>query len=150
MEILVSDWRPEQMPTLVMGRLTRLLARLNDEKLRPVGITAAQIPVVVLLKDGCRRTQKELAEISGVEQPSMAQLLARMERDHLIRREPDPKDKRSSLISLTDHARQKLEPGRDALREADDDACAGLTVAERETLTKLLEQVTANVAAAIV
>ena len=36
-----------------------------------------------------------------MEQPTLAQLLARMERDDLIRRETDPQDKRSSLVSLT-------------------------------------------------
>lgn len=32
----------------------------------------------------------------------MAQLIARMERDGIVRREPDPRDGRSSLVFLTD------------------------------------------------
>ena len=45
----------------------------------------------------------------------MAQLLARMERDCLIRREPEPADRRSSLFLLTKEARPKLSAGKAVL-----------------------------------
>lgn len=144
-----TDWQPHRMPTLAIGRLARLLVKLNEERLRSIGITAAQLPVLVALKNGERRTQKELAQIAGIEQPSMAQLLARMERDDLVRREPARDDRRSSLVLLTDHAMKQLEPGRDALRSVDADACAGFTSAEREALTVMLERLVVNVTAAL-
>ena len=101
-------------------------------------MTASQLPVLVALKGGGRLTQKALAETTGVEQPSMAQLLARMERDGLVRREPSPTDGRSSLVSLTPAAMRKLEPGRAVLKQMDDEACAIFEPAERELLARLL------------
>ncbi|WP_246802257.1 MarR family winged helix-turn-helix transcriptional regulator [Ensifer sp. ENS06] len=139
-----ADWRPQEMPTLVIGRIARLLARLDDEGLKDVGISVAQLPVLVALKNGQMLTQKELSAIAGVEQPSMAQLLGRMERDGLIRRTPDPSDKRSSLVSLEAEAYRRLEPGRDVLRGNNREALAGLSPEEVRTLTELLQRIHAN------
>ncbi|RBL80613.1 MarR family transcriptional regulator [Streptomyces cavourensis] len=126
------------MPTLLINQYARVMAKQVDERLRPLGVTASQLPVLVALKGGGQLTQKELAETAGVEQPSMAQLLARMERDGLVRREPSPTDGRSSLVSLTPAAMRKLEPGRAVLKQIDDEACAIFEPAERELLARLL------------
>ena len=137
-ELPFASWTPQQMPTLLLGRIARSLARRVDDGLRPLGLTSAQLPVLVALKHGDQLTQKELAESIGVEQPSMAQLLSRMERDGLIRRSPSPSDGRSSLVSLTDLATSRLEPGRAVLRDLDEAVCSVLTREDRNMLTRLL------------
>jgi len=141
-----EDWRPQEMPALIIGRIARLLARRDDERLREVGLSTAQLPVLVALKNGETHTQKELATLAGVEQPSMAQLLARMERDGLIRRQPDPEDRRSSLISLTAGALDRLRPGRSVLWYGNAEALEGFTADEVQTLTGMLQRIHANVA----
>lgn len=146
---MTREWLPQEIPSAAVIWLSRLLQKLNDERMKPFGVTSAQLPVLVALKNGERRTQKELAGIAGVEQPSMAQLLARMERDDLIRREPSPSDKRSSLIMLTQRALDTLEPGRDVLRSVDADACAGFSDEERKLFLGLLARVAANAEAAL-
>ncbi|WP_029363959.1 MarR family winged helix-turn-helix transcriptional regulator [Herbaspirillum lusitanum] len=140
-------WHPHEMPTLLINRLSRALLKPVDDRLREVGISTSQLPVLVALKDGSKRTQKELAELAGVEQPSMAQLLGRMERDNLIVREASPTDRRSSLVSLTEHAHQLLEPGRVVLREIDQDVCVVLSREEKELLVGLLQRLIKNLAA---
>ena len=141
---MAGEWHPREMPTLVISWAARHLSRLTEARLAPLGITAAQLPVLVALKNGEKRTQKDLASIAGVEQPSMAQLLKRMERDGLIRREPSPDNWRSSLVMLTDHAEALLEPGRDALRELDETVCGSLSAEEHSTLLRLLFQIVAG------
>lgn len=136
-----SDWHPQKMPTLLINRIARIMSKQVDDELKVLGITASQLPVLVALKDGGQLTQKELAEAASVVQPSMAQLLSRMERDGLIKREPSPVDKRSSLISLTEHALGLLAPGRAILRRMDDETCSVLSESERETLVSLLYKI---------
>lgn len=136
-----EEWRPDAMPTLVINRCARALSRQVDESLRAIGVSAAQLPVMVALKDGQGHTQKQLAEAACVEQPSMAQLLARMERDGLVRREKQPTDGRSSLVFLTDQAFEKLELGRGVLRRLDAEICSIFTDAEKATLLALLSRV---------
>lgn len=134
------DWRPQEMPSLLVNWLSRLLSKKVDQQLAAVGLTGSQLPVLVALKDGGARTQKELADFAGVAQPSMAQLLSRMERDGLIQREPSTIDGRISMISLTSEASSRLGPGRAALRALDDDLCGALSDEERKLVTEILRK----------
>jgi len=141
------DWKPRAMPALQIARAARLLARLADTRFRELGISMSQFPVLFALRNGDSLTQKHLASLAGVEQSSMAQLLVRMERDGLIRRELDPTDRRSSLVSLTTETLDKIDPARMVLAQGNSDALAGFDEAETATLLSLLERVIANLAA---
>ncbi len=103
------------------------------------------MPVLVALKDGGSLSQKELTRRAGVEQPSMAQLLARMERDGVIRRKPDPADGRSSLISLTARTMKLIDPARAIMAQGNRDALAGFNDREVRQLVALLQRVITNV-----
>jgi MarR family transcriptional regulator, transcriptional regulator for hemolysin len=146
---VAGEWRPEKMPTLAINRIARSLLKLADERLKPFNVTSSQLPVLAALKNGEKLTQKELTRMAGVEQPSMAQLLARMERENLVRREPSPQDGRSSLFLLTDFALRQLGPGRKALRQIDADACSGLSEKDKAALLSLLARLAANVEAVL-
>jgi MarR family transcriptional regulator, transcriptional regulator for hemolysin len=135
-------------PGYLINRCARLFARWGEVQFRPLGLSMAQVPVLACLKDGMARTQKELARLIQIEQPTMAQLLARMERDGLIRRTSDPKDKRSSLLSLTELAESRLPQARAVLDQGSAIALQGLSVHEIDTLTRLLTRVLDNVSAA--
>ncbi len=143
----VDEWHADKMPGHYFSRIARGIARVGDARLRQLGFATAQLPVLTALKDGAKWSQGDLARRARVEQPTMAQLLARMERDGLVRREPDPADRRSSLISLTDQARDNLPAGRAILVQGNKDIMRGLSEDEVSTLLALLERVLANVEA---
>lgn len=140
-----DDWDPLRHPGHYFSRIARGLTRIGDVRLRHLGFATAQLPVLTALKDGAALSQKELAKWAKVEQPTMAQMLSRMERDGLVHRVPDPADKRSSLISLTDAALEKLPAGRAILRQGNSEMTKGLTKEEIETLVSLLRRVLENV-----
>ncbi|CDG39664.1 MULTISPECIES: MarR family winged helix-turn-helix transcriptional regulator [Asaia] len=142
-----EPWDPLAHPGHYLSRIGRGLTRIGDARLRPLGLATAQLPVLSMLQHGERRSQKELAMLAKVEQPTMAQLLARMERDGLIRREPDPDDRRSSLVSLTPIALERLPMGREVLRDGNADMTRGLTPQEVGTLIGLLRRVLDNIEA---
>ena len=62
-----EPWRPETMPALLITRAAKLLGRIADTRLRELGASVSQLPVIVSLKNGERLTQKELARLTGVE-----------------------------------------------------------------------------------
>lgn len=136
---------PDALPSVLIAAAGRLLARVTDVRFRALGISVSQFAVLVALKDGARLSQKELARLASVEQPSMAQLLARMERDGLIQREPDPGDGRSSLVSLTASALSRIGPARAALAQGDREALADFEASEVQQLTCFLRRIIANV-----
>jgi MarR family transcriptional regulator for hemolysin len=142
-----DDWNPMAHPGHYFSRIARGLARIGDIRLRDLGFATAQLPVLTALKDGARMSQTELARWAKVEQPTMAQMLTRMERDGIIRREPDPRDRRGSLVSLTKKAGTRLPAGRAILRQGNAEMTKGLSASEVETLVGLLRRVLANVEA---
>ena len=128
----------------LIHRAARLLVRRGEGPFQALGLAFAQLPVLVALKDGAALSQKELAGAAQVEQPTMAQLLARMKRDGLVQSTPDPEDKRSSLVSLTAKALRKLPAARAVLLEGNAAALRGFTAREMATLSRLLRRVVQN------
>ena len=122
----------------------RLFARAIQEKLAPLGLANAQMPVFFALGQDDRLTQKALAEMAAVEQPTMAATLARMERDGLVRRQANPDDRRSTYFSLTPKARRQLEEVMDAAKTINGEALSVLSATERETLMRALGKIIAR------
>jgi len=138
-------WQPKETAENLIGRASRLLTRVGDARLKSLGLAGGHLPVFAMLKDGSALTQAELAKLARVEQPTMAATLARMERDGLIRRDPDPADGRRSLVRLTPRALNKL-PELMKLRDAfAEEALAGFDADERERLAGMLRRIIANV-----
>ena len=138
------DWDPLGKPGHLINRAARASARIGEARLKPHGFGVGHLPVLVALKDGDALSQKELARFARVEQPSMAQMLARMERDALIERVPDRTDGRSRLISLTEGALARLPAARDVLVEGNREALDGFSDEEAATLAALLQRLLVN------
>ncbi|MDQ0474300.1 DNA-binding MarR family transcriptional regulator [Labrys wisconsinensis] len=142
----MTDWDPFSNPTPahLVNRAARAFTRLGESRLKPFGIGVGHLPVLAALRSGAALSQKELAQFARIEQPSMAQMLARMERDGLIRRVPDPQDGRSSLISLTETALARLPAVREVLMSGNAEALAGFSDEEIATLAALLQRLNRN------
>jgi DNA-binding MarR family transcriptional regulator len=135
---------PLASPGYLTNWAGRLFARIVDRKLKPLGISAGQIPVFIALANDGTMSQKSLALAAAIEQPTMAATLARMERDGFINRSPDPKDGRSAYVSLTPHALQRLEAIEAIVRDANLNALSGLTESERPKFLAMLLKVIAS------
>jgi DNA-binding MarR family transcriptional regulator len=131
-------------PLRIVGQAYRTFARIADARLRELGFAMSQLPVLVVLKQGKPLPQAELARIARVEQSSMAQLLNRMERDGLIERIPDPADRRSRLISLTERASRRMHKGKAIMDATVKIALQGFSDAEIERLDKLMRRINEN------
>jgi MarR family transcriptional regulator for hemolysin len=119
----------------------RLFARAIDLRLKDIDASSGQLPVFFALADGKALTQKELARVASLEQPTMAATLARMERDGLIERRPDPRDGRSSLVSLSAGGRRKAPLVLKAVEETNAAALADLSEEERTVLLTNMKKI---------
>lgn len=138
------EWDPQAFASFWINHASRLLMRLFEEELRPLGFGMAYLPVAFALSQNEKMLQKELATEAHVEQPTMAALLTRMERDGLIEREPHPSDKRASYIALTKKARGAMPEARKRLFTVAERLTEGFTAAERDTFIALLRRAAAN------
>lgn len=135
------DLKADTSMGYLVNHLARLFARRLEGEIKPRGIALGAFPALLHLweKDGL--TQKELVMRLGVEQPTMAATLSRMERDGLIYRHRDEGDARVQRIRLTQKA---LALRADALADAaqvNADALAGLSDIETKQLMGLMKRV---------
>lgn len=140
----VTGQKLKGMPGYLTHRASRLFARYAEPRLKALDMGVAYLPVLVTLSDGSSRAQTELAKQVEIEQPTMALLLERMSRDGLIDRRPNPMDRRSTLISLSATAHERLPDALRVLLNANLVATRGFSEAEKTTLRSLLERVITN------
>ena len=131
-------------PGHLISLAARGFARLSEARLKPLGFGVGHVPVLVALQDGRASTQRDLARFARIEQPPMAQMLARMERDGLIRRTPDPADGRSSHITLTKVAEARLPEAVAALLRGNREVLRDFSDEEAGLLVDLLTRLIAN------
>jgi DNA-binding MarR family transcriptional regulator len=96
------------------------------------GALPGTYPIIAWLMQLSDSTQGELSRLIGIEQPTMAVTLRRMERDGLIQRTPDPDHGRRSHIRLTAKGRNLSKVMRAAAHDVEKIATDGLTPAEVE------------------
>ena len=82
-----------------------------------------------------------LATLEGISQPSMTQLITRLERQALVTRTADPEDGRGTLVGITGPGQDALVDRRRLRRERLGELVETLTTEERHAL-----QLAANVA----
>ena len=128
-----------------IGRLTHMWAAQQRERtgLGRIDTTRGQgrILAALKLKDGI--ATRELAYVLGIRVPSLNEALSKLENAGYIVREPDPRDRRVQLITLTDSGRALTgqlgegEPEGDNIFEV-------LTEQERANLSDYLDKLIAR------
>jgi len=131
-------------PGHLISLAARGFTRLSEARLKPLGFGVSHLPVLIALQNGSANTQRDLARFAKIEQPPMAQMLARMERDNLIKRTPDPSDGRSSRIALTNAAKKRMPDAIAILMKGNSEAMNGFTPDEEVQLVNLLTRLISN------
>lgn len=86
----------------VVNTTAKAFQKILDMELRKsVGVTISQLRVVVALIRQPGLTQKEIADRVGVEGATLVPLIDKMEKEGLLKRKPDSKDRRVNRIYLT-------------------------------------------------
>jgi DNA-binding MarR family transcriptional regulator len=131
-----------------LGYQVNLLGRLFTDALRrrlePLGVAPGQFGALLVLYEADGLTQTELSERLDVEQPTMANTLSRMQRDGLITREPDPHDRRRSLVRLTASAHELRGELIAAAQVVNATAVEGLVVHDIDSFMNTLKTLIRN------
>ncbi|WP_306317486.1 MULTISPECIES: MarR family winged helix-turn-helix transcriptional regulator [unclassified Streptomyces] len=120
-------------------RLTRRLQRIQRRQLEPVGITPAQSRLLrTLVHYDTPPRMADLAERLEVVPRAVTTTVDGLESADLVRRVPDPTNRRVIRIELTDKGRGALRELRSARRAAAEEILAPLDKEQRAQLTTLL------------
>ena len=99
----------DQFPFAV-ARVTRRWRKMLDERLKDLGVTQARWSTMVYLdKGGEGLTQRELASLMAIENPTLVRLLDSLEEQGLIERRPCPNDRRARRLHLTPDGRAFMD-----------------------------------------
>jgi DNA-binding MarR family transcriptional regulator len=96
------DYKAEYLFFATMSRFQRLYAKALSKRLDPHGVRPGYLEVFFRLWEQDGVTQKDLHQGLDVEQATLSNTLKRMERDGFVLRTRNPRDRRQSLIVLTD------------------------------------------------
>jgi MarR family transcriptional regulator for hemolysin len=81
-----------------------------DQRLRPLGFSQGKWRTLMnLSRGGDKLTQKEIAERMGIEEPTLAGLLNRLESDGWIERRESSNDRRCKIVHLQRRSKAVLE-----------------------------------------
>jgi len=81
-----------------------------DQRLRPLGLSQGKWRTLIHVSQGGNKlTQKEIAERMGIEEPTLAGLLDRLQEDGWIKRRESPNDRRCKIIHLQRRSKAVLD-----------------------------------------
>lgn len=115
---------------LTIGRLYRQMVQASDRQ----DLTMAQLSALVKIEEHGPLRLGELAAREGVAGPSIIRTISPLTEDGLVRRDPDPKDGRSSFVSLTPTGSKVLNQIRRSRSDFLARRAARLTDAQRAAL----------------
>jgi DNA-binding MarR family transcriptional regulator len=116
------------------SRLSRQLTASLQVGLNPLGLTPGQFAVLLELDAADGLTQADLSARLRVEQPSMAQTIARLRRNGLVRQSSHESDRRATRLWLTDKARDAIPPAVEAAERTNERALRPLAPGEADAL----------------
>lgn len=90
--------------------VSRAWRALADRRLAPLGLTQAQWRALLYAsRSAAPMSQTELAELLGIETPSLVRLLDKLCAAGWLQRKPCPQDRRARRIHVTRHARALID-----------------------------------------
>jgi DNA-binding MarR family transcriptional regulator len=134
----------ERILGLTVNTLGRNIVWSLAQRTARHGVLPGAYPVIAWLMHLGEATQTELSKLIGIEQPTMAVTLRRMERDGIVQRAPDPGHGRRSLVKLTARGRKLSEVISAAAHDVQKIAARGLSKAELDEFYRLAGLMTDN------
>lgn len=152
----LDEWRRERpdldgLPMLVLGRLAEAAQRVAGERLRPFftahGLQPGEFDVLATLRRAGpphALSPTALYDATMVTSGAMTGRLDRLDAAGLIRRQPDPADRRGVLVVLTPEGFALIDRIMGGHVANGQGALAGLTRSDQERLAELLGKLIAG------
>jgi DNA-binding MarR family transcriptional regulator len=146
---LVAAWQAERpdldvRPMQVLSRISRLARHLDRERRSAFAahdLESWEFDVLAALRRQgapCELSPGALLRATLVTSGTMTNRIDRLKAKGLVRRRPDPQDKRGALITLTAAGQSRVDATLADLLEKEQTLLAGLPEASRHTLAGLL------------
>ncbi len=140
----------EECPDCLMGNLNWLLAQAHyalaselAASFEPLGLTPRGHAVLAAAMTGAH-TQRQLAELVGVDKTTMVVTLDELEAAGLARRAASPNDRRARVVEVTKAGASKVEEANEVAMRVQADVLASLEDASGDALLEGLCELVRN------
>lgn len=134
----------DQFP-FAFARVTRRWRKLLDERLKDLGVTQARWTTMVYLQRGGEGlTQRELAQLMAIENPTLVRLLDSLEEQGLIERRPCKRDRRARRLHLTGPGERFMKDLNERANILRDEMLEGINDQQLEVALGVFSQIMEN------
>lgn len=127
-----------ERPDIALCRASSAVARAGEIHAGTQGLGVGQQLVLKMLDAVGACSQQVLSEELRIDRSVMVGVCDDLEQSGYLRRERNPRDRRSYAVTITDAGRTRLRAAEQAIPAYLDQTFAALTPAERRQLTALL------------
>ncbi len=132
------------------ARVARRWRKLLDERLKDLNVTQARWSTMVYLQRGGEGlTQRELAHLMAIENPTLVRLLDSLEEHGLIERRPCKRDRRARRLYLTNAGERFMSDLAERGNVLRDEMLRGIGDKELEVTLRVFERIMENADALI-
>ena len=135
---------PDSSLGFLISDVSRLLRRVYDRRVEPLGLTRAQWRVLVHVYRRAGVSQTALAQILEIEKPTLGKLVDRLEQKGWVERRVDDRDQRARRLVITEQARPLIDQMEELAEAVHTDALDGVGDDESDHLHDTLMTVKAN------
>jgi len=128
-----------------ISRFQRIYAKGLSNRLDTHDVTPGYLEILFRLWDQDNISQKQLHRLMDIEQATLSNTLTRMDRDGLITKVRNPKDRRVTNIELTPHGQSLKSVVETAISDLQSVVNTGLTINDRRYFSRILKQMTEQV-----
>lgn len=122
-------------------------ARWAESRLRREGLSPQRIRLMAFLRKNGASKMRLLRNELGVTATSVTALVDSLEKEGMVTRQPDPADRRATLVALTPVAEQQLKNMCGPFKDQVAEIFAGFSDAEQEAFLALLARMRAALVA---
>jgi len=117
---------------------------LITTKMRPLGLYPGQDMILLELLKNDGVSQNILVTTLCVDHSTIAKSVSRMIKNDLVKTEKSTKDKRVTLVSLTDHGRDLAKQVEQIWIDSERNATLGLSSEEQRLFVEMIDHITKN------
>ena len=133
--------RLRALPSWLLNQAALPAQRLVAVALKSIGAQRAHVSVLAALDEFGPASQADIGRRCAIDRSDMVALINDLSRQGLVRREPDPADRRRKVITITGDGRDRLGALGALLTDVQAELLAPLSADERRQLVGLLTRI---------
>ena len=135
-----DEYQLEAQAGHLMRRVHQRHAAIFQDGMADLQLTPTQFAALVKIRDVGQVSQNQLGRLTAMDPATIQGVIQRLEARKLIQRQPDPKDRRCTLLSLTLEGRALLADAVIRAKRITEATLAPLSPAERQSFLALLRK----------